>query len=72
MYLMITFQRSEVFSMPGTGIGLVLIDFVFRPFAKIFEKMPFLMLGLLIILYGAIAYVVLKSAFSATDERKPY
>lgn len=58
--------------MPGTAVGLVLIDFVFRPFAKIFEKMPFLMLGVLIILYAAIAYVVLKSAFLSTDERRPY
>lgn len=57
--------------MPGTAVGLVLIDFVFRPFAKIFEKMPIIMLLGLIVLYAAIAYVVFKSAFTE-ETRKPY
>ena len=60
--------------MPGTGVGLILIDFIIRPFAKIFEKMPFLMLGLLLIFYGFIAYMVLRSAFMVDDrqEHRPY
>lgn len=49
--------------MPGTAVGLIFIDFIVRPFAKIFEKMPILMLGLLLLLYGVIAYFVLRSAF---------
>ena len=57
--------------MPGTACGLFMIDFVIRPFAKIFEKMPFLMIGLLILLYAVIGYVVLRSAYMA-DEHHPY
>lgn len=49
--------------MPGTAVGLFIIDFVARPFARIFEKMPFIMFGVLILLYGYIAYIVLKSAY---------
>jgi len=45
------------------AIGVFLIDFVVRPFAKIFEKMPILMLVLLLVLYGYIAYLVLRSAY---------
>ena len=50
--------------------GLFFVDFIFRPFAKIFEKMPFLMMVLLMCLYGFIAYMVFKSAF--TDGQKDY
>ena len=56
--------------MPAAGIGLFFIDFVARPFAKIFEKMPLLMLAILLIVYGTIAYVVLKSAWQT--EKKYY
>ena len=56
--------------MPGAGVGLFFIDFVIRPFAKIFEKMPLLMFLIMLVLYGAIAYVVLKSAWHA--EKKYY
>ncbi len=49
--------------MPGTACGLFIIDFVARPFAKIYEKIPFVMFVVLIILYGTIAYFVLKSSF---------
>jgi hypothetical protein len=38
-----------------------IIDWVVRPFAKIFEKMPLLMLGVLMLLYGYIAYIVFRS-----------
>ncbi|HEY9777671.1 MAG TPA: hypothetical protein V6C81_28160 [Planktothrix sp.] len=51
--------------MPGTGVGLFVIDFLIRPFAKIWEKMPTVMLVLCIILYAIIGYAVLKSAWLA-------
>jgi hypothetical protein len=54
--------------MPGTAVGLFIVDFVVRPFVKIFEKMPILMLLMLLILYGAVAYIVLKSAFAAESK----
>jgi F0F1-type ATP synthase assembly protein I len=53
--------------MPGTGVGLFFIDFLFRPFAKIMEKMPIVMIGFLILLYAGIAYVVLRSAYMAEE-----
>ncbi len=49
--------------MPAATAGLFLIDFVFRPFAKIYEKMPIVSLLLCLVLYGFVAYFVLKSAF---------
>jgi len=59
--------------MPGTGVGLIFIDFIVRPFAKIFEKMPFVMIGLLLLLYGFIAFMVFKSAYMIDDQQhKPY
>lgn len=55
--------------MPGTAVGLFLIDFIFRPFAKIYEKMPLVMLLILLCLYGIIAYAVIKSAYLADQQR---
>ncbi len=55
--------------MPGTACGLVVIDLIVRPFAKIVEKMPLLMLLVLIILYAIIAYFVLRSAYASGDYR---
>lgn len=49
--------------MPGTAVGLFLIDFIARPFARIFEKMPMIMFGVLLCLYAYIGYLVLKSAW---------
>ncbi|HEY9685124.1 MAG TPA: hypothetical protein V6C97_16570 [Oculatellaceae cyanobacterium] len=49
--------------MPGASAGLFLIDFIFKPFAKIYEKMPIVSLLLCLVLYGFVAYIVLKSAF---------
>ncbi len=49
--------------MPGAACGLFLIDFIARPFAKIYEKIPFLMFAVLLLLYGTITYFVLKSSF---------
>lgn len=51
--------------MPGTAVGLFLIDFVARPFAKIFEKMPIIMFVILLLLYGYIGYIVLRSAWQS-------
>lgn len=53
--------------MPGTAVGLFYIDFVARPFAKIFEKMPLIMFFVMVLLYGYIAYLVLKSAYKAEN-----
>ena len=50
--------------------GLFIVDFIMRPFAKIFEKMPFLMMFLLMCLYGFIAYIVFKSVYA--DQRRDY
>jgi hypothetical protein len=49
--------------MPAATAGLFLIDFVFRPFAKICEKMPIVSLLMCLVLYAFIAYVVIKSAY---------
>jgi len=54
--------------MPGTAVGLFFIDFVFRPFAKIYEKMPLVMLLFVMVLYSVIGYIVVKSAYMA-DQR---
>lgn len=54
--------------MPGTAVGLFLIDFVARPFAKIFEKMPAIMIFIMLLLYGYIAYIVLKSAWTGEKQ----
>lgn len=55
--------------MPGTAVGLCIIDFVARPFAKIYEKMPLTMLVLCIVLYSIIGYIVFKSAYLADQHR---
>ena len=47
------------------GIGIFIIDFVARPFAKIFEKMPWVMFLIMVLLYGYIAYLVMRSAWQA-------
>lgn len=49
--------------MPGTAVGLFMIDFIVRPFARIYEKMPLVMLLILITLYGIIAYFVVRSSY---------
>jgi hypothetical protein len=51
--------------MPGTAVGIFLIDFVFRPFAKIYEKMPIVALLLCLVLYSIVGYAVLKSVYFA-------
>lgn len=54
--------------MPGTAVGLFLVDFIFRPFARIYEKMPIVMLLLLLLLYGLVGYIVLKSCYVADQQ----
>jgi hypothetical protein len=51
--------------MPAAEAGLFIIDFFFRPFAKIYEKMPMVMLLLCLVIYGVVAYLVVKSTFLA-------
>ena len=55
--------------MPGTAVGLFFIDFIFRPFAKIFEKMDMIMIIILLIMYGGIAFMVLKSSYLTGENR---
>lgn len=55
--------------MPGTAVGLFFIDFIFRPFAKIYEKMPIVMLLMLLVLYALVGYIVLKSAYLADQHQ---
>ncbi|HEY9678847.1 MAG TPA: hypothetical protein V6C76_12625 [Drouetiella sp.] len=59
--------------MPAAAAGLFIIDFVFRPFAKILEKWPMVMIGLVLLLYIIIGYIVLKSVYyGAADQQRPY
>jgi hypothetical protein len=57
--------------MPGTAVGLFVIDFIARPFAKIFEKMPLIMFAVMVVLYGIVAYVVMRSAWQAEQDPQP-
>ena len=43
--------------------GIYVIDTFLKPFFKIWEKSPLVMLFLVIVLYSIIAYIVIKSAF---------
>lgn len=59
----------------AAGVGLFFIDFIARPFAKIFEKMPLLMFLILVVFYGIIAYTLFKSAWNKEQleqEGRPY
>lgn len=56
----------------AAGVDIFLIDFLFRPFAKIYQKMPFVTFVILCILYGIIAYVVWRSAFKESDSAGHY
>lgn len=44
-----------------------MVDFIVRPFAKIYEKMPLVMLLVIIVLYSIVGYFVLKSAYMADE-----
>ncbi|HEY9777840.1 MAG TPA: hypothetical protein V6C81_29030 [Planktothrix sp.] len=43
--------------------GIYFIDTFLKPFAKIYEKNPLIMLLIVLVLYSIIGYVVLKSAY---------
>ncbi len=49
--------------MPGTGLNIFIIDVIIRPFAKIFEKMPVTVILIILVMYGIVAYTVIKSAY---------
>jgi len=55
--------------MPSAAAGLFFVDFIFRPFAKIYEKMPFVMLLMTLVLYGVVGYIVLKSVYLSDQGR---
>lgn len=48
--------------------GFFLIDFIVRPFAKIYQKMPFAIFLIMLVIYGVIGYIVWKSAFRAENQ----
>ncbi len=54
--------------MPGTAVGLFLVDFIFRPVAKIYEKMPIVALLLCLLLYAIVGYIVVKSVYFADQQ----
>lgn len=56
------------FVMPGAGSGILLIDFLVRPFLKIGMKFPLVLLILLSIFYGYIAYFALRSSYGQVVE----
>lgn len=49
--------------MIAASADIWFIDYIFRPFAKIYEKMPLVMLLIVMIMYGIIGYFVLRSAY---------
>jgi hypothetical protein len=53
--------------MPSAASGLLLIDILIRPFCKLGVKFPIIGLLALMILYGFIGYMVLKSAYMVED-----
>lgn len=62
------YRASEVHSMPGTTTGLFIIDFFCKPCLKFGLKHPLFGLAALILVYGFVAYHIIKSAFMATDD----
>ncbi|MBY0357471.1 MAG: hypothetical protein K2W82_05665 [Candidatus Obscuribacterales bacterium] len=47
----------------GAGTGIIFLDFIVRPFLRIGMKFPTVMLVMLAIVYGYIAYLAIKSAY---------
>jgi hypothetical protein len=58
---------TEDSSMQATA-GFFVIDFILRPFLKIYQKMPLVIFLILLVVYGLIAYLVWKSAFKAEQQ----
>lgn len=54
---------SRTNAMPGTALGLFLIDFMVRPFVRIYEKWPLAMLLIVLIFYSIIGYIVIRSVY---------
>jgi hypothetical protein len=52
----------------AAGCDIFLIDFICRPFAKIAGKMPFVMMAVLMLIYGIIGYVVFRSAYMSGEQ----
>jgi hypothetical protein len=52
----------------SASTGILLLDFVCRPFLKFGLKFPMIGFGLLILVYGIIAYGALKSAFLSENQ----
>lgn len=48
--------------------GLFIVDFLVRPFAKIYQKMPFMIFLIMIVLYGIVGYIVWKSAYKPEEQ----
>ena len=48
--------------------GLFIVDFLVRPFAKIYQKMPFMIFLIMIVLYGVVGYIVWKSAYKPEEQ----
>ena len=51
--------------MFAASAEIFLIDFIVRPFFKIYEKMPQVMLLICLVIYGFVAYMVIKSVLVA-------
>jgi hypothetical protein len=49
----------------SASTGILVLDYVLRPFLKIIMKFPVVGIVLLCMLYGVIAYKALKSAYLA-------
>ncbi len=53
--------------MLSASADIFIIDYIVKPFAKTYEKMPLVMLLIIIILYSLIGYFVLRSAYVADE-----
>jgi hypothetical protein len=49
--------------MPGTAVGIFWIDMMCKPCTKELLKHPLVLMLFVCLLYGAVAYMVFKSAY---------
>jgi hypothetical protein len=49
--------------MPGTGLGIFWVDFLCRPFFRGMLHQPELVVLFIFLIYGYIAYKLVKSAY---------
>ena len=54
---------QELFIYMGTGLGIVWVDFMCKPFFKGLLKQPELFVLLICLIYGYIAYKLVKTAY---------